>query len=406
MKKGLLIATGVVALTLGTSVEALEIPNTKLVKPTTTSSTQNKSEKEAAVLKNFQNSLTTANTKFSTASKMADNAIWALGDIILDKSVMTEFKSRKAEPNTTKEVLNALNTSLKAKDFDESVLTQNNQKYVSAVTNLRIANNRYENIMNNMSPNFKKILDGDASMVAARTQLLESGKLTKNVQATSMGQRSLLRKLDKINERNSINITIPANEAVVYNKDGVIGSINYSLDSINADVKNAYSELITAFHLKDMIQDEISKIEKDNNLSKEEKKAKCKKVVADTTAKALGEYAQADADGKIKELSLEQKKAILKASTIMTKAVTEYGALGLTCTKLGMKISAKPILAAPMAIEIGQLKYTAKILGESASSLKKVSAQVIKIKKANNIKTEKTDTQSGKSKKVNLPLGK
>lgn len=395
------LCLGVVTALTVASANALELKSPvagvglKAVGGANTAAASEKEAKQAALQKAFESSIVTANKNLALANTMAQDALWTLGDVILDEEVMKDLKSRKSEAGIDGELTKALNTALKAKDFDSSELTAQNTKYVQAVTKLQISHNRYENIMNNMSPNFKKVLDGELSMLAAKTQLIESGKLTKNVKSVSTSQGAVLRKLNNINEKNSVYITIPDSEKVKYNKDGVVGSINYQLDTINANVDKAYQELITAFNLKNKVAEEKAKINNNPDLTKAEKDAALKRVVTDVTVQELANIETAMAEGTIKELNAQQSAAIINSTAIITDAIANYTALGITCTKLGMQISTKPIMAAPLALEVGQLKYTASILKEGVSSLKKVSAQTVKIAKAANLKVKTNESKAG-----------
>lgn len=406
MKKSFLLGVCIASVALAGSVQAFEKPNVSALKNVSSvaasKSASEKDAKQAALQKAFEASLVTANKNFAAADSLANGALWELGSIILDTEVMNDLKSRKGQEGVNDELAKALNSALKSKEFDSSELTSQNAKYVKAVTNLQISHNRYENIMNNMSPNFKKVLDGELSMISAKTQLVESGKLTKNVKSASMHQGSVLNKLNRINEKNSVYITIPDSEKVKYNKDGVVGSINYQLDTINSNVDKAYKELISAFNLKKEIEEAKATINNNPDLSKAEKEAKLQKVETEVLAAALAKQAEVDTNGNIKKLNSQQTAAITNATVIMTDSLLNYTSLGLACTKLGMQISAKPILAAPLALEVGQLKYTASVIKNSASSLKKVSTQSVKIAKANNIKVNTNSSKGSAIKKVNF----
>ncbi len=397
MKKNLVLAL-CAATVIGASAQAIDIKKPDLgalknVAGTTTANSENKA-KEEAQQKAFQAAIDTANSKLATAKSLANTSIWTLGELILDEETYKGFASKKSDAATADEVLKALNTKLaaelKIKDFNSTdiveIATPNNTKYVNAVKNLQIASNRYENIMNNMSPSFKKVLDGDYSMLAVKSQLAESAKLTKNVKSVSMGQNSLLNKLNKVNEKAKVSIVIPDSEKVVYNKDGVVGSINYQLDSINGEVNKAYDDIINAFHLQEDVKSLKAKmLEQDKDAMGKVSSDKAAGESYDELAKQQAIVAKLNDKNAISNLDAKQKTAIVNAGAKLLASGVNYTALGLQCTKLGMAISAKPIIAAPLALEVGQLKYTAKVLKNSATSVKKVSGPMVKVAKASGV---------------------
>ena len=107
-------------------------------------------------------------------------------------------------------------------------------------------------------------------------------------------------------------------------------------------------------------------------------------------------------------LSAADKEAFEKAAGDVIGAVASYGALGMQCTKLGFNISKNPILAAPLAFELGALKDTGALIKDSSSSLAKSVSQLKKIMKDNNITiksaTNTTDVKSNTLNKLK-PVG-
>ena len=62
----------------------------------------------------------------------------------------------------------------------------------------------------------------------------------------------------------------------------------------------------------------------------------------------------------------------------------------MQCTKLGFNISKNPLLAAPLAFELGALKDTAGLIKDSSSSLAKSVSQLKKVMKDNGITVTNT----------------
>lgn len=404
MKKELVMAVCAAMITAA-SVQALEVKKPDLsslksnvagaAKTTTAASaTKTTTDKSADALKQqqeMQAKIDAANKKLAVAENMANSAIWSLAKISLDDETYKSFNTKKSEINSNKDLtadskseqldslekdlIKTLNSQLKAQikagDYNPDVYNKTNTTYVNAVKSLQIALNRYENIANGMSPTFKKILDGQISMLNVKLQLVESGKLTKNIKANSMGQRPLLNKYNKINEVNKITVEIPSTEKVVYDKDGIVGGITYQLETTNNNVKAANTKLIDALNLKSKVKAEIDSINSNPDLTQADKD----RLIQQAAATVVGDYsaeraAKQKAGEKVAELTSQQKAAIAEATPVLTQAVSDYTSLGLSCAKLGMQISAKPILAAPLALEVGQLKYTGKMLKDSATTLK------------------------------------
>jgi len=376
MKKNLFLASFLTVALTSSMVQAIDLSAVKNVAnaatskttaastaKTTATKTSNKETNDAAFQKSFQTAIDNSNKKLAEAKTLANNAIWSLGSTVLGED-FEAYKAKKSEEGATDELIDAMNKKLKEQikknDIDAYAFENNEagkKAFMNAVTNLQIAQNRYENITNNMSPNFRKILNGEVSMLNVKGQLVESGKLSKNVKAASMGQSSLLNKLNKIITKQKLGtLQIPESEKVVYNKDGIVGSINYQLDSTNATVNGAYDSLIEAFGLKNEVAKIKADIESKTDAAVNEKgnALQAKQVALNNKANELKEKAKAE--GKAVELTSKQSQAIDNATTKLTEAAANYISLGLACTKLGMQISTKPILAAPLALELDQLK--------------------------------------------------
>ena len=400
MKKNLFLASFLTVALTSSMVQAIDLSAVKNVAnaatskttaastaKTTATKTSNKETNDAAFQKSFQTAIDNSNKKLAEAKTLANNAIWSLGSTVLGED-FEAYKAKKSEEGATDELIDAMNKKLKEQikknDIDAYAFENNEagkKAFMNAVTNLQIAQNRYENITNNMSPNFRKILNGEVSMLNVKGQLVESGKLSKNVKAASMGQSSLLNKLNKIITKQKLGtLQIPESEKVVYNKDGIVGSINYQLDSTNATVNGAYDSLIEAFGLKNEVAKIKADIESKTDAAVNEKgnALQAKQVALNNKANELKEKAKAE--GKAVELTSKQSQAIDNATTKLTEAAANYISLGLACTKLGMQISTKPILAAPLALELDQLKYTAKNLKSGASSIKNTLGAVKALK--------------------------
>ncbi len=400
MKRNLFLASCLTVALTSSMVQAIDlsavknVANTAANKTTATSTAKttatkasNKEANDAAFQKSFQTAIDNSNKKLAEAKTLANNAIWSLGQTVLGED-FEAYKAKKSEEGATKELIDAMNKKLKEQikknDIDAYAFENNEagkKAFMSAVTNLQIAQNRYENITNNMSPNFRKILNGEVSMLNVKGQLVESSKLSKNVKTASMGQSSLLNKLNKIITKQKLGtLQVPESEKVVYNKDGIVGSINYQLDSTNATVNGAYDSLIEAFGLKNEVAKIKADLESQTDAAVNEKgnTLEAKRVAVNNKANELKEKAKAE--GKAVELTSKQSQAVDNATTKLTEAAANYTSLGLACTKLGMQISAKPILAAPLALELDQLKYTAKNLKSGVSSIKNTLGAVKALK--------------------------
>lgn len=400
MRKSLLLAVCSVSVLAMTSVQAIEIkkPDVGALKnvssvakgatATTTTTKTDKSAADEAFQKQFQATIDSSKKQLTTADAMANKAIWDLGAIVLDKEAYEGFVANKNVEGTTDALIKAMNatlkTQLKTGDIDNYSFDGNSNgkiAYANAVKNLQIAQNRRANITNNMSPNFKKILDGEVSLLNVKAQLAESTKLAKDVKSASMGQQPLLNKLNKINEKQKIVVTVPDNEKVKYNKDGIVGSINYQLDTTNETIKSAYNSLISAYNLNNEVNAILADMNNDANLSKAEKDQN--KVAAQE--KAFVDYAKAQEAKKkagetVAQKTAEQQKALENAGAKLAEGISSYTALGISCTKLGLQISSKPILAAPLALEVDQLKHTAKMLKTGAASLKNTIGAINSLK--------------------------
>lgn len=390
MKKSLFLAACAVSILAMTSVQAIEVkkPDVSALKnvssvakgaASATSATQktDTSAKDAAFQKQFQATIDSSKKQLEIADKMANDAIWTLGEFVLDKETYDGFKSAKAEAGTFDTLLKSMNaklkTQLKTGDIDAYSFENNKaaeNKYVAAVKDLQVAQNRRANIINNMSPTFKKILEGEVSMLNVKAQLAESTKLSKDIKSASMGQQPLLNKLDKINVKQKIKVEIPENEKVKYNKDGIVGSINYQLDTTNANVDKAYDSLIAAFDLKKEVNSILADMNNNEDSTSGEKGNLREAKVKALNDKAKERETKQKAGEEVAALTVAQQKAIEDASAKLTEALASYTSLGISCTKLGLQISSKPILAAPLALEVDQLKYTAKMLKSGASSIK------------------------------------
>ena len=429
----LLVGMVVGSLLLSNTVQAAGLMDSVKEKTKSLASSVSSAGKDSATQqaeqKKFQTVINAQKTALKNAKALSKNAKWQLAQVLLndvenegEKSLYSTLKEEQISVNNNKDlsaedkekelnkiddkvvdeimkILNQKPKRVKSKDSEgnvvitetggflavyENLSDSNKNKYKEAAKNLQIANNRFENIVNNLSPSFNKMLAGEFS--ASGAQIKETTSMAVTIKGSKMAQGRLLRKINITNEKLNIAITIPDNEKVVYQKDGIVGGINYQMDDATTDVKKAYKDLMDILDCQKSINAEIDKFKADNpEATGRELKAAYKKIANDAIRKASEEYAKADSEGKVKQLATQKKTKFVNATNTLIQAGAKYLNLAAECAGLGFAIYGNPVLAAPLALEADQLKYTAKFLKESAVSIKNVTPPLIKMAKAQKV---------------------
>ena len=299
------------------------------------------------------------------AEKVAE--IKGLSDAEFDKALNTEL-------------VKTLTAETFVQDYAEYTDAQK-KAYIDAATKVQIADNRYKNVSNELTAPLKAIVDGKVSAISAKDELKNAGAMILGIKKNLGTSADVKKAIKKVNKANNITIVVPDNEKVVYPKEGTIGSINWSLNEINTTVDKS-NQVLAKTLLTQEQRNSLAAIQNNKDLSDAEKAAEMQKQANEYIAKN-------QADGTIKKaydgLSAADKEAFEKAAGDVIGAVASYGALGMQCTKLGFNISKNPILAAPLAFELGALKDTGALIKDSSSSLAKSVSQLKKIMKDNNI---------------------
>ena len=407
MKKislALLSLAMVVSVSMEVNALELKTPSLSGVKNAVTTSTSASSSAKDAANAKYQEAYQAkiaAQQKALDAVKVYDkNARLELASVILPKDKVAEIKKLSGEEfdkTINDELIKVLSDagfraridSTDPEDQDKIDKTA----YINAVTKIYIADNRYKNVSNELTAPLKAIVDGDVSAISSKDELKNAGAMIFGIKK-NLGTNSDLKKAinnvnkgSKGNEKKGIAavdpiiLSIPDSEKVVYPKDGVIGSINYSMNEINTQVNKANLVLANTL-LTTEDKKSLQAVNNNKSLSKEEKTAQIMKMTNEFIAKN-------QEDGTIKKnydsLTAAQKKEFSDAAGDVVGAVASYGALGLQCTKLGFNISKNPLLAAPLTFELGALKDTGSLLKSSSSNLAKSVTQLKKIMKDNNI---------------------
>lgn len=393
MKKVSLVVLGLAMVTSASlSANAIELktPGLSAVKtPATVQST--KTDKNAVnekYQKEYQAKIKEQQAALNAVKAQDKAARLALAAVILPKEKVNEIKALTGE-----EFDNALNTelvsTLSAETFIQDYADFSETKkaaYYNAVKEIQAVDNRYKNVSNQLTAPLKAIVDGDVSAISSKDELKNAGAMILGIKK-NLGTNSDVKKaINKVNKMNNITVVVDDKDRVVYPENGVVGSINSSLEEINNTVAKANLVLGGTLYTQEQ-QKTLAAIKNNKDLSEEEKSKELK-------AKAKEFFESNQVDGTTKKLyeslSAADKEKFNNAASDVIGAVASYGALGMQCTKLGFNISKNPLLAAPLAFELGALKDTAGLIKDSSSSLAKSVSQLKKVMKDNGITVTNT----------------
>lgn len=405
MKKISLVLGLAMLVSISLEAGALELKAPSIPGVNSTAVQSSKADKDAANAKyqqEYQAKIKEQQAKLDAVKTFDKDARLSLANVILEPEKVNEIKGLSGE-----EFDNALNTALietlSAETFIQDYADYDDAKkaaYIKAVENIQIADNRYKNVSNQLTAPLKAIVDGNVSAISARDELKNAGAMILGIKKNLGTNNDLKKAIAKVNKANDITIVVPDSERVIYPKEGVIGSINYSLDEINRTVENANKTLGSIIYTKEQ-QNALAAIKNNKDLSEEERNAELE-------AKAKEYFEANQADGTINKaysaLSDADKEKFNNAAYDVIGAVSAYSALGIQCTKLGFNISKNPILAAPLVFELGALKDTASLVKSSASGLTKSVSRLKKVMKDNNIAVTNAAKTNVKSNLLNKPV--
>lgn len=399
MKRTILYAAMLSAIISSTPVLAFELKTPQLLNTQETSSktaapSQTKLEMQAAIKY--------ANNAITPAISLSDSAVKELANVLLSKEIRESCNDQTA-------LIDAMVSELKKEDFNqiyESYTPEQKIAYKKAVTNLIISDNRFQNISRKCSSASSVALLNPMDMKNTKTEMLQIKDITLKVKNNASAKRQLLKSIEKVNIANNVDIIIPANEEVKYDRySGVVGNINQELDIVNVSFTEAYNTLASILlDTKDYqkLKTKAEAIKNNKKLSEQERDAELNKVLSETDALIQAQMESGAIDKKMKALSAERKIQYINACANLFVAGIEYYNLGMKCSKLGMKIASNPLLAASLAFELDQIKYTGKTLKNQATNVKKIAVQIKKINKANNIEVKMPENKASKMKKVNF----
>lgn len=393
--KRLLISSCIVSgiiLTGISSANAVELkkPNVSALKNSTVVSKTKSSAKSVAnqkYQKEYQLKLNEQAKKLADVKQYDKAARLELAKVILSSEQVKEINSLKGEEQDTKlneNLIQALSDESFVQTYAEYSLEKKN-KYKKAVENLKIANNRYKNVSNEITAPLKAIVDGNVSAISAKDELKNAGAMILGIKKNLGTNAGLMKAVKKANKLNGVVVSVPNEERVVYPSTGVVGSINKQIDDINNSVNVASSKLANIIYTQEELG-KLKALQNNPDMTKEEKGAEAKKIIDDKIT-----------DGTMKKhfdsMTAAQKKEYEQSVQAVMNGVASYTAVALECTKLGFNIAKNPLIATPLVFEVGALKDTASLVKASASDLTKSISQIKKINKAVGI-TVKTAKKS------------
>lgn len=393
MKKVSLVVLGLAMVTSASlSANAIELKTPGLTAVKTHATVQStKTDKNAAnekYQKEYHAKIKEQQAALNAVKAQDKAARLTLADVILPKEKVNENKALTGE-----EFDNALNTelvsTLSAETFIQDYADFSETKkaaYYNAVKEIQAVDNRYKNVSNQLTAPLKAIVDGDVSAISSKDELKNAGAMILGIKKNLGTSSDVKKAINKVNKMNNITVVVDDKDRVVYPENGVVGSINSSLEEINNTVAKANLVLGGTLYTQEQ-QKTLAAIKNNKDLSEEEKSKELK-------AKAKEFFESNQADGTTKKLyeslSAAEKEKFNNAAADVIGAVASYGALGMQCTKLGFNISKNPLLAAPLAFELGALKDTAGLIKDSSSSLAKSVSQLKKVMKDNGITVTNT----------------
>lgn len=271
---------------------------------------------------------------------------------------------------------------------DVSKLTQE-EKYMWGQGSyvLQIAQNRYDNVVNDLSPFFNILLTDRFNPKSVEAQIKKADKLVDRIQKNREPQANVLVSAEWQNSENQINITIPDNEKVSPNKNG----LTYNVDTKVAVLNNALFAMLNDFVKTFGWENDIKEYLVNENYDKVPESAKIELqenaflTVPFSSVENLFREKNANPEFSI---SKEQTEFIDKAENIMKALNLEYEKVLSEIATLSVKLSKNKTLKNCTIVEVKKLQNDKNLIEKRLINLKELEKMLRELNTLYNPKTE------------------
>lgn len=271
---------------------------------------------------------------------------------------------------------------------DVSKLTQE-EKYMWGQGSyvLQIAQNRYDNVVNDLSPFFNILLTDRFNPKSVEAQIKKADKLVDRIQKNREPQANVLVSAEWQNAENQINITIPDNEKVSPNKNG----LTYNVDKKVAVLNNALFAMLNDFVKTFGWENDIKEYLVNENYDKVPESAKIELqenaflTVPFSSVENLFREKNANPEFSI---SKEQTEFIDKAENIMKALNLEYEKVLSEIATLSVKLSKNKTLKNCTIVEVKKLQNDKNLIEKRLINLKELEKMLSELNTLYNPKTE------------------
>ena len=271
---------------------------------------------------------------------------------------------------------------------DVSKLTQE-EKYMWGQGSyvLQIAQNRYDNVVNDLSPFFNILLTDRFNQKSVEAQIKKADKLVDRIQKNREPQANVLVSAEWQNAENQINITIPDNEKVSPNKNG----LTYNVDTKVAVLNNALFAMLNDFVKTFGWENDIKEYLVNENYDKVPESAKIELqenaflTVPFSSVENLFREKNANPEFSI---SKEQTEFIDKAENIMKALNLEYEKVLSEIATLSVKLSKNKTLKNCTIVEVKKLQNDKNLIEKRLINLKELEKMLRELNTLYNPKTE------------------
>lgn len=271
---------------------------------------------------------------------------------------------------------------------DVSKLTQE-EKYMWGQGSyvLQIAQNRYDNVVNYLSPFFNILLTDRFNQKSVEAQIKKADKLVDRIQKNREPQANVLVSAEWQNAENQINITIPDNEKVSPNKNG----LTYNVDMKVAILNNALFAMLNDFVKTFGWENDIKEYLVNENYDKVPESAKIELqenaflTVPFSSVENLFREKNANPEFSI---SKEQTEFIDKAENIMKALNLEYEKVLSEIATLSVKLSKNKTLKNCTIVEVKKLQNDKNLIEKRLINLKELEKMLRELNTLYNPKTE------------------
>lgn len=285
-----------------------------------------------------------------------------------------------------KDIIKSIDTRFEVSDV--SKLTQE-EKYMWGQGSyvLQIAQNRYDNVVNDLSPFFNILLTDRFNPKSVEAQIKKADKLVDRIQKNREPQANVLVSAEWQNAENQINITIPDNEKVSPNKNG----LTYNVDTKVAVLNNALFAMLNDFVKTFGWENDIKEYLVNENYDKVPEAAKIElqeNAFLTVPFHSVGNlFREKNANPEF-SISKEQTEFIDKAANIMKALNLEYEKVLSEIATLSVKLSKNKTLKNCTIVEVKKLQNDKNLIGKRLINLKELEKMLSELNTLYNPKTE------------------